>query len=304
MVERPLPERSLARSDDGLCAHYPGDRPPGGAPASGKDDRRPAADGSLHRTTYGEVLAPIAQAHRRARSLGVSRGDRVATFCWNHHQHLEAYYAVPSMGAVAHMLNIRLHADELAFIANHAGDSVVIVDQVLLPQFEKFRERISAKHVIVVGRRRRPVVGARLRDAARRARPRSIFSTTSTRTKRRACATRPARPGARRACCTRTDRRRCIRWRARRGIWSSCASATRCSPWCRCSTRTRGAFRTPRCCSARRRCSRALSRSRSSILESRRERARHGRHRRADVCMAMLQALDAEPRASTRRRSA
>jgi fatty-acyl-CoA synthase len=109
------------------------------------------ADGSLHRATYGEVLARSRKLIGALRSLGVSRGDRVATFCWNHHQHLEAYYAVPSMGAVAHMLNIRLHADELAFIVNHAGDSVVIVDQVLLPQFEKFRERIAAKHVIVVG---------------------------------------------------------------------------------------------------------------------------------------------------------
>jgi fatty-acyl-CoA synthase len=55
------------------------------------------------------------------------------------------------MGAVTHMLNIRLHADELTYIANHAGDSVVLVDRVLLPQFTQFRDRISAKHVIVVG---------------------------------------------------------------------------------------------------------------------------------------------------------
>jgi fatty-acyl-CoA synthase len=112
-------------------------------------DRRP--DGTLHRTTYGEVLMRSRKLIGALKSLGVERGDRVATFAWNHHQHLEAYYGVPSMGAVTHMLNIRLHADELAYVANHAGDSVVIVDQVLLPQFERFRERIGAKHVIVVG---------------------------------------------------------------------------------------------------------------------------------------------------------
>jgi fatty-acyl-CoA synthase len=109
------------------------------------------ADGSLHRTTYGETLARSRKLIGALRSLGVQRGDRVATFSWNHHQHLEAYYAVPSMGAVAHMLNIRLQPDELAFIVNHAGDSAIIVDQVLLPQFERFRERIGVKHVIVVG---------------------------------------------------------------------------------------------------------------------------------------------------------
>src|SRR6476620_4627510 len=73
------------------------------------------ADGSLHRTTYGETLARSKRLIGALTKLGVRRGDRVATFCWNHHRHLEAYYAVPSMGAVAHMLNIRLQADELAY---------------------------------------------------------------------------------------------------------------------------------------------------------------------------------------------
>jgi len=112
-------------------------------------DRRP--DGMLHRTTYGDVLSRSRRLIGALRSLGVERGDRVATFCWNHHEHLEVYYGVPSMGAVAHMLNIRLQADELAYIVNHAGDKVIIVDQVLLPQFERFRERVPAKHIIVVG---------------------------------------------------------------------------------------------------------------------------------------------------------
>ncbi len=109
------------------------------------------ADRSIHRTTYGETLARSRRLIGALRKLGVRRGDRVATFCWNHHQHLEAYYAVPSMGAVAHMLNIRLHADELAYIVNHAEDSVILVDRVLLPQFMQFRDRIAAKHIILVG---------------------------------------------------------------------------------------------------------------------------------------------------------
>src|SRR5579872_7176574 len=109
------------------------------------------ANRDLHRATYAEVLARGRRLVGALRGLGVGPGDRVATLCWNHQEHLEAYYAVPSMGAVLHTLNIRLHPDELTFIANHAGDSVVIVDRVLLPQFEAFRSRIGAREVIVVG---------------------------------------------------------------------------------------------------------------------------------------------------------
>ena len=102
--------------------------------------RRP--DKSFYRYTYADMT-------RRARalavgldSLGLERGDRVATLCWNHHQHLEAYFGIPSGGAVLHTLNLRLHPDELAYIANHAGDRVVIVDRSLVPLLEQFRDRV------------------------------------------------------------------------------------------------------------------------------------------------------------------
>ncbi len=108
-------------------------------------------DRSIVTTTYREVLARARRLIGALKSLGVVPGDRVATFCWNHQQHLEVYYAVPAMGAVVHTLNIRLQAEELAYIANHAGDSVVIVDRVLLSQLEQFRDRIPAKHVVVIG---------------------------------------------------------------------------------------------------------------------------------------------------------
>lgn len=63
--------------------------------------------------------------------LGVAPGDRVATLLWNQTEHLELYFAVPAMGATLHTLNPRLHPDELAFIANDAGDSVLVVDESL-----------------------------------------------------------------------------------------------------------------------------------------------------------------------------
>ena len=112
-------------------------------------DRQP--DRSISRLTYGELFGRARRLGGALRELGVRRGDRVATFCWNHHQHLETYFAVPCMGAVVHTLNIRLGAEELAYIANHAGDSVVIVDRVLWTAFERFRDRLaSVRDVIVV----------------------------------------------------------------------------------------------------------------------------------------------------------
>ena len=86
------------------------------------------ADKSLHRSRWGEVA-------QRARRL-----DRVATLMWNHAQHLEAYFGVPLAGAVVHTLNLRLHPDDIAQIALDAGDSVLLVDEVLLPLFEKVRQ--------------------------------------------------------------------------------------------------------------------------------------------------------------------
>src|SRR5919197_418475 len=78
------------------------------------------------------------------------RGDRVATLCWNHAEHLEVYCGVPAAGGVVHTLNPRLHPDELAYIASHAGDRFLVVDEALLPVLERFRERAPFEQVVVV----------------------------------------------------------------------------------------------------------------------------------------------------------
>ncbi len=107
-------------------------------------------DGSLHRTTYGESLDRARRLAGALHELGVRAGDRVATLCWNHHQHFEAYVAIPCMGAVLHTVNIRLHDDDLAYIMSHAADRVVLVDRSLLPALERIRARTTVEHVIVV----------------------------------------------------------------------------------------------------------------------------------------------------------
>lgn len=110
--------------------------------------RRP--DKTFRRSTYGEVADRAKRLAVALQHLGVGHGDRVATVCWNHQQHLECYFGVPACGAVVHTLNLRLHPDDLTYIVNDARDRAVIVDLSLLPLFEKFRERIDVEHVIVV----------------------------------------------------------------------------------------------------------------------------------------------------------
>lgn len=109
-------------------------------------------DGTVTRSTYGEVVRRADKLANALQRLGIGAGDRVATFAWNTQQHLETYLAVPCMGAVLHTLNIRLADEQLAYIINHAQDRVVIVDDTLIPQIERILPSITGvEHFIVIG---------------------------------------------------------------------------------------------------------------------------------------------------------
>jgi len=105
------------------------------------------------RLSFAELGAQTAQlAHALRDELGVSGDERVATFQWNNAEHLAAYLAIPSMGAVLHTLNIRLFPDQLAYIASHARDRVVLVDGTLIPLLARsLPEMKTIEHVVVVG---------------------------------------------------------------------------------------------------------------------------------------------------------
>src|SRR5207244_4762077 len=90
-------------------------------------------DGPPFRYTYGEFAERTTRLAGALAALGVRRGDRVATFAWNSHRHLELYWAVPLSGAILHTLNIRLSPLDLTYLVNHAGDSVILADASLRP---------------------------------------------------------------------------------------------------------------------------------------------------------------------------
>src|ERR1700684_118037 len=94
-------------------------------------------DGGRHSYTYRDLRRRSRQLAVGLEGAGVAKGDRVATLMWNGHAHLEAYFGIPITGAVVHTLNLRLRADELAYIANHAQDRFLFVEAVLLDLFEQ-----------------------------------------------------------------------------------------------------------------------------------------------------------------------
>jgi fatty-acyl-CoA synthase len=111
-----------------------------------------AGEAPPRRRSYAAIGERAARLANALRSLGVDSDQRVATFMWNNAEHLEAYVAIPSMGAVLHTLNIRLSAEQVGYIATHADDYAVIVDASLVPLFAKVLPRAETiRHVIVSG---------------------------------------------------------------------------------------------------------------------------------------------------------
>jgi fatty-acyl-CoA synthase len=107
-------------------------------------------DKTIVRTCYGEFYRRTRRLAFALTALGMKPGDRVASMMWNHSGHLEAFFGIPCAGGILHTLNLRLHPHEIATIANHARDRFLIVDDVLLPVFEKFRDSAPFEKVIVV----------------------------------------------------------------------------------------------------------------------------------------------------------
>jgi len=90
-------------------------------------------EGDIHRTTYKDLGRRARQLAQALDAQGLAVGDRVASLAWNGYRHLELYYGVSGSGRVLHTLNPRLHPEQIAWIINHAADSVLCFDLTFLP---------------------------------------------------------------------------------------------------------------------------------------------------------------------------
>ena len=110
------------------------------------------AGGAYVESTFAQVADRADRLASALARLGVQPGDRVGTFMWNNQTHMEAYLAIPCMGAVLHTLNIRLFPEQLAYVINHAEDRVIIVDASIAPLLARVRDQLTTvQHIIVKG---------------------------------------------------------------------------------------------------------------------------------------------------------
>jgi len=109
-----------------------------------------STEGPVHRTTYSELEHRAKQCAQAMRCLGVKPGDRVATLAWNTWRHVETWFSVSGMGAVAHTVNPRLSDEHIAYILNHAEDKVLCLDLSFLPIVERLLDRLeSIEHIVL-----------------------------------------------------------------------------------------------------------------------------------------------------------
>ena len=175
----------------------------------------------LKRAKFREIGMRVKRLARALARLGIGEGDRVGTLCWNTQEHLEAYYAVSCMGAVIHTLNLRLFPEQLAFIINHGGDRIILVDAPVVPLLLRIAKDLrTVEKVIVIGEAAGlPEEFLRYEELLAAEEP-EVEWPCSTNERRRRCATPRGLRAIPRAWCTATGPSICTRCRcARRGRW-------------------------------------------------------------------------------------
>jgi acyl-coenzyme A synthetase/AMP-(fatty) acid ligase len=208
--------------------------------------RRP--DRSMVRTTYGDFYRRARRLADAITRLGLRPGDRVASMMWNHSGHLEAFFGVPCAGGILHTLNLRLHPHEIAAIINHAADRFLLIDDVLLPAFEKFRASVSFERVVVVPYcgGSLPIPEGSLNYEESWPTLATIFATPpSTKMTEPPCVTPPAPLATPKACFTLIAPWSCIPLPSWAWIPSPSATTIPSSPWPPCFTPTPGACPIP-----------------------------------------------------------
>lgn len=108
-------------------------------------------DKSLHRYTYKDFVSRAKKLSVALGGLGLAKSDRVATLAWNTHEHLEAYFGVPSAGMVLHTINPRLSPADITYITNHAEDKILLVDETMVKLLDGFKDEVNLEHIFVFG---------------------------------------------------------------------------------------------------------------------------------------------------------
>src|SRR5215472_4531755 len=106
-------------------------------------------DGTTARSCYADFYRRARRLSMALKKLGLESGDRVASMMWNHSSHLEGFFGVPCAGGILHTLNLRLHPQEIAGIAKHAGDRLPRVSRVPTCGSEQCRDKMPAEPATV-----------------------------------------------------------------------------------------------------------------------------------------------------------
>ncbi|SES01485.1 long-chain fatty acid--CoA ligase [Salipaludibacillus aurantiacus] len=104
----------------------------------------------VQRFTYKEIGKRTRKLASKLKEFGIERGDRVGTLAWNHHRHLELYFAIPSIGSVLHTINIRLSPEHIIYIINHAEDELIFVDEDVFPLIEAVHDKLKTVKAYIV----------------------------------------------------------------------------------------------------------------------------------------------------------
>jgi fatty-acyl-CoA synthase len=104
----------------------------------------------VHRLTYREIGRRTRQLASKLQKSGLQKGQKAGTLAWNHHRHLELYFALPAVGAVVHTINIRLSPEHIVYIINHAEDELLFVDADILPLVEAVYDKLTTVKSVIV----------------------------------------------------------------------------------------------------------------------------------------------------------
>ncbi|OZI11626.1 fatty-acid--CoA ligase [Bacillaceae bacterium SAS-127] len=104
----------------------------------------------IQRFTYKEIGERTRRLMSAMKKLGLQTGERAGTLAWNHHRHLETYFAIPGMHAVLHTINIRLSPEHIVYIINHAEDQVLFVDEDIVPLVEKLADQLPTVKAFII----------------------------------------------------------------------------------------------------------------------------------------------------------